>query len=65
MKQASKIEQMIAVLKTEKGRRTDLGFGVMKASHGLGRSIEGRDWYDFMAVNELAEKDPERYFSII
>lgn len=65
MKQASKIEQMIAVLKTEKGRRTDLGFSVMKASYGLGRSIEGRDWYDFMAVNELAEKDPERYFSII
>lgn len=65
MKQGSKIEQMIAVLKSEKGRRTVLGFGDMKASYGLGRSIEGYDLYDFLPINELVEKDPERYFSII
>lgn len=65
MKQASTIEQMIAVLKSGVGRRTDLGFGVMKVSYGSVRSIEGYDCYDFMKVNELADKDPDRYFSII
>lgn len=65
MKEFSKIEQMIAVLKSEKGRRADLGFGVMKVSYGTARSVDGYDCYDFMAVNELAEKDPDRYFSVI
>ena len=65
MKQVDKIEQVILALEAGEGPKTDLGFSLMKAPNGSCRSVAGCDWYSLMAFNELAWKDPDRYFGAI